>query len=165
MTLSRRDFVEHSILAATAALATGTHLSATSAEEVSSDRKVGPNDKIRVATIGVNGQGGAHLKEWLQNPDVDLVAVCDCDPGAYERNANKFKDMQHPPKYVQDVRKLLEDKSIDAVSIATPNHWHAVMAIWAMQAGKDVYVEKPCSHNVHEGRVMTIWARKLGRMC
>jgi hypothetical protein len=165
MTLSRRDFVENSILAASAALATCATLKTTSAEEASSDRKVGPNDKLRVATIGVNGQGGQHLKEWLQNPDVDLVAVCDCDPGAYERNANKFKDMKHPPKYVQDVRKLLEDKSIDAVSIATPNHWHAVMAIWAMQAGKDVYVEKPCSHNVHEGRVMTNWARKLGRMC
>ena len=66
---------------------------------------------------------------------------------------------------MQDVRKLLDDKNIDAVSIATPNHWHALMAVWAMQSGKDVYVEKPCSHNVREGRVMTQWARKLGRMC
>ena len=78
---------------------------------------------------------------------------------------NKFKSLKHQPKFFQDVRKLCEDKNIDAVSIATPNHWHAVMAIWAMQSGKDVYVEKPCSHNVLEGRVMTQWARKLNRMC
>ena len=122
--------------------------------------------KIRVATIGVNGQGAAHVGEWLANPDVDLVAICDVDPSAYVRLCEKhFKDSLHPPAYVQDVRRLLDRKDIDAVSIATPNHWHALMAIWAMQSGKDVYVEKPCSHNVEEGRVMTQWARKLGRMC
>lgn len=163
MNLSRRDFVEQALLAASAALATGTTASIR-AEEAPA-RKVGPNDKLRVAVIGVNGQGGSHLGEWLKNPDVDLVAVCDCDPAAYQKHLGKFKDLPHPPQYVQDVRKLLEDKSIDAVSIATPNHWHALMAVWAMQAGKDVYVEKPCSHNVHEGRVMTQWARKLGRIC
>jgi predicted dehydrogenase len=165
MQLSRRDFVEQALMAATAALATGTGARSLLADEAAPARVVGPNDKIRVATIGVNGQGGAHLGEWLKNPDVDLVAVCDCDPAAYEKHVGKFKNMQHPPRYVQDVRKLLEDKTIDAVSIATPNHWHALMAVWAMQQGKDVYVEKPCSHNVREGRVMTQWARRLGRMC
>ncbi|HEY3963309.1 MAG TPA: Gfo/Idh/MocA family oxidoreductase [Planctomycetaceae bacterium] len=165
MNLSRRDFVEQALMAATAALATGTGVKSLLADDAPAGRAVGPNDKIRVATIGVNGQGGAHLGEWLKNPDVDLVAVCDCDPAAFEKNVGKFKNMEHPPRYVQDVRKLLEDKTIDAVSIATPNHWHALMAVWAMQQGKDVYVEKPCSHNVREGRVMTQWARKLGRMC
>src|SRR5437763_6613754 len=69
------------------------------------------------------------------------------------------------PKFVKDIRRVVEDKNIDILSIATPNHWHALMAVWAMQAGKDVYVEKPCSHNVQEGRVITQWARQLGRIC
>jgi len=164
MKISRRDFVEQALLTATAALATGVVSNSTRAADAPV-RVVGPNDKLRVAVIGVNGQGGGHIGQWLRNPDVDLVAVCDCDPGAYQKHVGKFKDLANPPKYVQDVRKLLEDKNIDAVSIATPNHWHALMAVWAMQSGKDVYVEKPCSHNVQEGRVMTQWARKLGRIC
>jgi predicted dehydrogenase len=163
MNLSRRDFVERAIAAASAALAAEPVLSpAVAAEPV---RKVSANEKLRVAVIGVNGQGGQHVNEWLKNPNVDLVAICDVDPAAYQKNVAKFKALANPPRHEKDVRKLLEDKSIDAVSIATPNHWHAVMAIWAMQAGKDVYVEKPCSHNVQEGRVMTQWARKLGRIC
>ena len=166
MHLNRRDFVEQALLAATAALAGGSGLGTQATVQAAPlGKAVGPNDKIRVAVIGVNGQGGAHLGEWLKNPDVDLVAVCDCDPAAYQKHVEKFAALPHTPRYVQDVRKLLEDENIDAVSIATPNHWHALMAVWAMQAGKDVYVEKPCSHNVHEGRVMTQWARKLGRMC
>lgn len=165
MILSRRDFVERALIAASAALAAGTSGETVRAEEPQPARKVGPNDKLRVAVIGVNGQGGSHLGEWLKNPDVDLVAVCDCDPAAYQKHVGKFKNLAQQPRYEKDVRKLLEDKSIDAVSIATPNHWHALMAVWAMQAGKDVYVEKPCSHNVREGRVITQWARKLGRIC
>ncbi len=165
MNLSRRDFVEQALLAAAAALATGKTSLATAAEDTPPARTVGPNEKIRVAVIGVNGQGGAHIGEWLKNPDVDLVAVCDCDPAAYQKNLSKFKDQTNIPRYEPDVRRLFDDKSIDAVSIATPNHWHALMAVWAMQSGKDVYVEKPCSHNVREGRVITQWARHLGRMC
>ncbi len=165
MKISRRDFVDQALIAATAALAVGNGRSVIGAEDLPANTKAGPNDKLRVAVIGVNGQGGAHLGEWLQNPDVDLVAVCDCDPAAFGKHVNRFKNLPNKPRYVQDVRKLLEDKTIDAVSIATPNHWHATMAVWAMQAGKDVYVEKPCSHNVSEGRVMTQWARKLGRIC
>lgn len=164
MRITRRDFVEQSIIAASAALATGV-TNTSEAADTKPERKVGANDKIRVAVIGVNGQGGNHLGEWLRNPDVDLVGVCDADPAAHQKHMNKFKSLKHQPKYYQDVRKLCEDKNIDAVSIATPNHWHAVMAVWAMQSGKDVYVEKPCSHNVLEGRVMTQWARKLNRMC
>jgi predicted dehydrogenase len=165
MKLSRRDFVENAILAATAALATGATKNSFAQEGSSSGKAVGPNEKLRVAVIGVNGQGGGHIGEWIRNPDVDLVAICDADPNAYGKRESSFKELKNPPKFVQDVRKLFEDKSIDAVSIATPNHWHALMAVWAMQAGKDVYVEKPCSHNVQEGRVMTQWARKLGRIC
>jgi predicted dehydrogenase len=164
MRITRRGFVEQSIIAASAALAAGVPQTSEAAD-TNSERKVGANEKLRVAVIGVNGQGGSHLGEWLKNPDVDLVGVCDVDPAAHQKHMNKFKSLKHQPKFFQDVRKLCEDKNIDAVSIATPNHWHAVMAIWAMQSGKDVYVEKPCSHNVLEGRVMTQWARKLNRMC
>ena len=164
MSLTRRAFLDRTALAtAAAALATRPFQQAVAQDEPS--KTAGPNDKIRVAVIGVNGQGGAHVGEWMANPEVDLVAICDADPNAYKKHVKRFEGMKTPPRYEQDVRKLLEDKSIDAVSIATPNHWHALMAVWAMQAGKDVYVEKPCSHNVHEGRVMTQWARKLGRMC
>lgn len=165
MSLSRRDFLDYALAAAATATATGAFAKLARAEDAAPARTVGPNDKIRVAVIGVNGQGGAHLGEWLANPEVELVAVCDCDEASYGKHEGKFKNLKTPPRYVKDVRKLLDDKSIDAVSIATPNHWHALMAIWAMQSGKDVYVEKPCSHTVHEGRVMTQWARKLGRMC
>jgi predicted dehydrogenase len=168
--ISRRDFVETALTLAAASLAGMPASTSVGAEaESASSAGVGrarDSAKIRVATIGVNGQGASHVGEWLANPDVELVAVCDVDPSAYVRLCEKrFKESLHPPAYVQDVRRLLDRKDIDAVSIATPNHWHALMAIWAMQSGKDVYVEKPCSHNVEEGRVMTQWARKLGRMC
>ncbi len=164
MNLTRREFLDNSILAAAAALLARTPAPAEE-KATAAKARVGANDKIRVAVIGVNGQGGSHLSEWLKLPDVELAAVCDCDPAAFQKNVAKFKSLKQQPRYEQDVRKLLEDKTIDAVSIATPNHWHALMAVWAMQAGKDVYVEKPCSHNVHEGRVITQWARKLGRIC
>jgi len=158
---TRRDFVEQALALAATAF-TGT---AIRADERPAARAVGPADKVRVAVIGFSGQGGNHIEEWLDAPDVELVAVCDCDPAAYDRKGKRFESLDRRPDSVADVRKLLDRKDIDAVSIATPNHWHALMAIWAMQAGKDVYVEKPCSHNVDEGRVMTAWARKLGRMC
>jgi predicted dehydrogenase len=165
MPLSRRTFFAETCigLAASALARVG---SGPEAAEPAVDAGAGPADKVRVAVIGVNGQGEKHVGEYLRLPEVDLVAICDVDPAAYVRLCEKhFKNSLRPPEYVQDVRRLLERKDIDAVSIATPNHWHALMAVWAMQAGKDVYVEKPCSHNLEEGRVITQWARKLGRIC
>jgi hypothetical protein len=159
---SRRDFLEQAFGMAATAIAT-LPAAARTEESVSA---AGPNDKIRVAVIGVNGQGGGHINEWMSNRDCQLVAICDCDPNAFAKHKKRFLEQNYPlPDYEQDVRRLLERKDIDAVSIATPNHWHALMAVWAMQSGKDVYVEKPCSYNVEEGRVITNWARKLGRMC
>jgi predicted dehydrogenase len=160
---TRRDFLEQAFGMTAAALA-ALPGSSTRAEEPS--RKGRPGEQLRVAVIGVNGQGGSHLGEWMANHDCRLVAVCDCDPNAFAKQEKRFREHEHPlPDYEQDVRRLLDRNDIDAVSIATPNHWHALMAVWAMQSGKDVYVEKPCSHNVEEGRVITEWARKLGRMC
>ncbi len=164
MPISRRDFVERAAAAAVAALASG-HGAPPRRVFAVEPKPAGPNDRLRVAVIGVNGQGGAHVSEWIANPDSDLVAICDCDPAAFAKQAKRFEKLDRQPEYVKDIRRLLERKDIDAVSIATPNHTHAIFAIWAMQSGKDVYVEKPCSHNVSEGRVMTDWARKLGRIC
>src|SRR5262249_53485969 len=99
MNLSRRDFVDQSIMSAPPALAAGG-AKTIFAEDSQATRKVGPNDKLRVAVIGCNGQGGAHIGEWMKNPDCDLVAVCDCDPNSYEKHAKRFKDMAHKPEYV-----------------------------------------------------------------
>ena len=161
---TRRDFVQRAMALAAGGLAGAVAGRPIRAAEPAA-AAAGPNDRIRVAVIGVNGQGGAHIANWLATPDAELVAICDCDPNAYEKHAKTFEKLPRRPDFVQDIRKLLERNDIDAVSIATPNHWHALMAVWAMQAGKDVYVEKPCSHTVEEGRVITQWARKLGRMC
>jgi predicted dehydrogenase len=162
MPLPRRDFLERTLLIAAASFA-GRQVRSEPA--AAAGRPAGPAERLRVAVIGVNGQGRAHVAEWLANPDAELVAVCDCDPAAFVRLCERhFKD-RRPPEFATDVRRLLDRRDIDAVSIATPNHWHALMTVWAMQSGKDVYVEKPCSYTVEEGRVMTQWARRLGRIC
>jgi len=119
----------------------------------------GANDDIRMAVIGINGRGGAHINAYRSMKGVRLTALCDVSQKAFERRAKGLGKIE---KYV-DVRKMLDNKDIDAVSIATPNHWHSLMTIWACQAGKDVYVEKPCSHNVFEGRKCVEAARKYNR--
>src|SRR5438876_2069984 len=124
-----------------------------------------PNDTIRVATIGLRGRGKDHIKEITGQPNVELVALCDVDKNILEdRGAALEKQTGKKPQLFSDYRKLLEDKSIDAISIATPNHWHTLMAIWACQAGKDVYVEKPCSHNLWEGGQLVRAAAKYNRI-
>jgi predicted dehydrogenase len=162
MRVSRRDFVETAFAMAATALAAAPP-AVRAAEPAAPD--AGPNDRLRVAVVGANGRGGEHVGQWSAMSDTELAVICDCDPGVAARYAEKFKDAPRKPEFVQDLRRVLDRKDIDIVSIASPNHWHALMSIWAMQAGKDVYVEKPCSHTVEEGRVMTQWARKLGRMC
>jgi predicted dehydrogenase len=135
------------------------------ADEPRSVRKVGANDRIRVAVIGFNGQGGGHLEGYAMNKDSQVVAMCDVDSRLEGKGRERVaKHQKESPKFVQDLRRIMDDKEIDAVSIATPNHWHALAAIWAIQAGKDVYVEKPVSHNVWEGRRIVDFARKHGRI-
>jgi hypothetical protein len=158
---SRRDLLQRALTAAAASLAS---LPAARAR-AEQPKAAGPNDRLRVAVVGTTNRGGNHIGGWLANPETELVAICDCDPAAYGKYEKRFAELPRKPEFEQDVRRLLERKDIDVISIATPNHWHALMTIWAMQAGKDVYVEKPCSHNVLEGRVMVDWARKLGRIC
>ena len=121
-----------------------------------------PNERLSVAVIGVRSRGGDHARAYEAREDCFLSYICDADSAIGEAVAAKFKSK---PKFVQDMRRIFEDKSVDVVSIATPNHWHSLAAIWAMQAGKDVYVEKPVSHNVSEGRRMVQVARKYNRIC
>ena len=123
-----------------------------------------PNDTVRVAVIGCGGRGNSHMSAWTSQPNVELAALVDVDDSHAERfiGALQKRDKKPVPMF-RDIRKVLEDKNIDAVSIATPNHWHTLQTIWACQAGKDVYVEKPCSHNVFESRQIVAAARKYNR--
>ena len=124
-----------------------------------------PNDTVRVAVIGCGGRGSSHVGAWTSLPNVELAALVDIDDSHTERyNGNLVKRDKKPVPTFRDIRKVLDDKNIDAVSIATPNHWHTLQTIWACQAGKDVYVEKPCSHNVFESQQIVAAARKYGRM-
>lgn len=166
--LNRRDFLNDSALFA-AALAAVPHLThSTRAEDKPSGPKGSANDRIQVAVIGVRGQGSGDTEDFVKNPSHNCVVatICDCDEAVIGRAMTVAEKYQgFTPKYEKDLRRVLDDKSIHAVSIATPNHWHALAAIWAMQAGKDVYVQKPVSHNVLEGRRMVEAARKYGRIC
>lgn len=161
--LSRRRLLEDSLalLAVSAA-----PLAAVAAPAGAWRRRVSPNETIDVAVIGFNGQGSGHINNLLSKPDVNLVALCDPDTAVWEKGLRAAEKAGKPaPKTFTDIRKLLEMKDLDAVSIATPNHWHALGAIWAMQAGKHVYVEKPISHEVAEGRRVVEAARYYKKIC
>src|SRR5437764_12112320 len=140
-----------------------TFLAATTA--FSLGRILGANDKINVAVIGVGGRGNDHIKEYAALPGARIAAVCDIDQAALEVATTRVKTLTgEQPKAYGDMRELFADKGVDAVSITTPNHWHARATIWACQAGKDVYCEKPACYNVYEGERMIEVARKTGRM-
>jgi len=124
----------------------------------------GANDDIRVAVVGFRGHGRTHINAYRKIPGVRLVALCDADKDILDRGIRDAKSKSEKVDAYADIRKLLEDKSIDAVSTATPNHWHALVTVWACQAGKDVCVEKPVSHNIFEGRRMVDAARKYNRI-
>jgi predicted dehydrogenase len=130
----------------------------------SAERVIGANDKVRVAIIGLRGRGLNHIHGYAALPNVQIAALCDIDEGVLAERLSDVQKLGHDPKTYKDVRKVLDDPSIDAVSIATPHHWHALITIWACQAGKDVYVEKPCSHNLWEGQQMVRAASKYSRI-
>ena len=153
MEFTRRHFMGTS---AAAVIAAGT---------MAKGKVFGANEKIRVCTIGFNGQGGSHIKEIMSRPDAEIVALCDVDSKVLERGLNAVERATgKKPKAYKDMREVMADKDIDAVTIATPNHWHSLAAVWACQAGKDVYVEKPISWSVWEGRQVVAAAEKNGRV-
>jgi predicted dehydrogenase len=140
-------------------------LATTSALAASGALRAAPNDRIRVAVIGVRGQGNSLLRTFAAQKDVDIAHVCDLDPKVLEQRAGELtKATPHRPALHADYRKLLDDPGLHAVVVATPDHWHAIPAIHACQAGKDVYVEKPDGHNIVEGKTMVAAARKHARM-
>ena len=136
-------------------------------------KAIGPNDAVRLAVVGlgateavggVGGRGHQLIPRLREVPAARIVALCDVDQAFLDREAQPFKDRGQEVAAHIDLRRVLDDKTIDAVVIATPNHWHALATVWACQAGKDVYVEKPFSYNIWEGRQMVAAARKYGRM-
>lgn len=161
MPQNRREFLENSFSVG-AALACAGGLKAVQAQETA-PKKTG--DKINVCVVGVNGRGGEHIRGFSNNPDSIVYAIVDVDQRVGESKAALIeKEYKHRPKVYTDLREAYADKNVDVVSVATPNHWHALAAIWAIQAGKDVYVEKPVSHNVVEGRRLVEAARKYNKI-
>jgi len=165
---SRRDFI--------AATMTGT-LAAVATPLVSAGEKIinmptvvpsesfGANDRIRVAVLGVNQRGKSHIQELMKQKNTELALLCDPDMVLLKQRAKEFEETYKRKIAVeQDFRKVFENKDIDAVTLATPNHWHALQVILACQAGKDVYVEKPATHNIYEGRKMIEAAYKYNRI-
>lgn len=116
-----------------------------------------PNETIQVGIIGACGKGRHHIRTFLEIPQERIAALCDADSNQLVRGRRDYIcDHGESVKTYQDARDLLDDPGIDAVVIATPSHWHALLTVWACQAGKDVYVEKPVSHNVWEGRLLNL---------
>ncbi len=155
--LSRRTFLKQSALAAgSLALVSGTRSSA---------QVLGANNRLRIAVAGLRGRGKAHIANWLEQPGVEIAYLIDPDQQVLDGALKSLQETlagKSNCKGVADYRRALEDPTLDAISIATPNHWHSLMTIRAAQAGKHVYVEKPMSHDVAEGRSVVAAQKKYG---
>lgn len=151
--ITRRAFLQQTSLAAGAIVTLAPH-----------SRVLGANDDLRVAVVGFNSQGKTHLRALRELAGVRVAALCDCDRAVLDRELAASKKRNENVAGYTDIRRLLENKDIDAITTATPDHWHALATIWACQAGKDVYVEKPLSYCIREGRKMVEAARKYQRI-
>ncbi len=153
--ITRRNFVQSS-LAATAALTVAPYVS----------RAQSPNEKIGLAVVGAGSRGSEHIAAWLKDPRTEILYIVDVDEKQGHARCNAIEKQQGKrPQLVLDMRQAFDDKAVDAISTATPNHWHALCGIWAMQAGKDTYIEKPVSHNIAEGTALIAAAKKYDRIC
>ncbi len=156
---SRRSFLKR------AATTAGMGAAFTIAGTKASGQVLGANDRVRVAVAGVYGRGQSFLAGFGGMKDVEIAYIVDPDSRLFASRSKTVTDKAgYTPACIQDVRRALDDKNLDAIAIVTPNHWHALMAIWACQAGKDAYVEKPCCHNLFEGRQLVEAARKYDRL-
>ena len=160
--ISRRQFLARSSQAAAGAVAVASLVQNTS---VAKGRVIGANDRINVAVVGIHNRGGRHVDGFTKIPNVRIKTICDVDENLFTDESKRIEKLQGAkPSAEYDLRRVLDDKDIDAVSIATTDHWHALGTIWACQAQKHVYVEKPVSHNIWEGRKMIEAARKYDRI-
>lgn len=156
MELSRRNFLKKTVAAGSVAVVAPTIIPA---------KAFGANDRINAAVLGVNGRGKSHIKSLMVQKNVQVTTLCDPDMNIMKARQKSFKETYNKDVALeQDLRRVMDNKDIDVVSIATCNHWHALATIWACQAGKDVYVEKPGSHNIWEGRKMVEATRKYDRI-
>jgi predicted dehydrogenase len=163
---NRREFLQRLLAASAAAGVSGSSLAGFAAESASEPQSSSPSEKLGAAIVGVHGRGNEHINAFGNRKDVEIVYIVDADETVGRKRIAQIKERTgREPKFVQDLRKALEDPAVDFVSTATPNHWHALVSIWAMQHGKDMYVEKPVSHNVSEGRRIVETARKYNRIC
>lgn len=157
---TRRQFLHDSMRAAAAISAAPMIASVTKAQSK------GPNEKLLCAVIGCRGRGGSHINAYADRKDCRLAYIVDADEKVGQsRCSGVEKRTGYRPKWVKDMRDVFDDKSVDFISTATPNHWHALCGVWAMQAGKDAYIEKPISHDIPEGAALVAAAKKYGRMC
>jgi predicted dehydrogenase len=159
---TRRDFIKKAIVSASA-LSFGGVLNGLSAKSYSNIN--GASDKIRVAAIGVNSRGGALAANFAKQKGCEITYICDVDSRAIAKCSDAIAKIQgFRPKGEKDLRKVIESKDVDAVIIATPDHWHAPAALMAMQAGKDIYLEKPCSYCPEEGEILINGVAKYNRV-
>jgi predicted dehydrogenase len=157
-TLTRREFVHKSSTRAAALLTAGPFLKTSFARN-------SPNETIQMAVMGIRSRGAAHAATLSKLPNVNVAALCDIDERLFPKAVAEVEKISgRRPITETDIRKILENKEIDAISIAAPNHWHALATIWACQAGKHVYVEKPVSYTIAEGRRMVEASRKYNRI-
>ncbi len=155
--MRRRDFLKRSAAAAGAIAFPAL---------VPSGSVLGANEKVRLGFIGVGGRANSLLRGFSEMPDVDAAVISDIDSNRLRKAVDQVAERQQgkKPTALGDFRRIIDDRTIDAVVNGTPDHWHAIPVIMACQAGKDAYVEKPCSHNIHEGDVMVKAARRYGRV-
>lgn len=152
--ITRRRFVQGSVAAGAGVFAAPAIL------------KAQPSETLGVAVIGAGGRGGSHISAYLGSKRSHIASIVDVDEVKGQQRCDQIEKSQGKrPTFVKDMREIFDDKSVQVISTATPNHWHALTGVWAMQAGKDAYVEKPVSHNVWEGSSLVAAARKYKRIC
>jgi len=161
--ISRREFLTRTGQTAIGIAAAGALASCTGSQvgSIAASQTTGANDRVNIAMIGIRNRGNALTATFAKIAGVHIKTLCDVDENLYAQRVKEVEQQQgSAPSTQYDLRRVLDDKDIDAVVVATPNHWHALATIWACQAGKHVYVEKPCSHNIFEGRKTIAAARK-----
>ena len=159
MRTNRRKFLKTSF-----ALAAGISVAGKNIVFDKASRIIGANDSINMAVVGVRGHGKTHIRAYKNEPNVNIIALCDVDEFYLNKQLSELKKENIIARGYKDLRELYENKDIDAISVATPNHWHSLATVWACQAGKHVCVEKPVSHSIWEGRKMVEASRKYDRM-